>query len=67
MHSKTKLTFFGVNANLVILFAQHENMSQNGHLLFRFSKKPEKQKTRKPEWDYTEKKKQIYTPRDPGR
>lgn len=64
VHSKTKPYFFDVNANLDILFVRYENMSQNGHLLF---KTPEKQKAMEPEWDHTEKKKEIYTPKDPGR
>lgn len=59
MHSKTKLKFFGMNANLVILFAQYENMSQNGHLLFKSSKNLRNRKARKPEWDQRKRNKFI--------
>lgn len=48
LHSKTKPIFFGVNANLEILFVWYENMSQNGHILFRSSKNLRNGKQRKP-------------------
>lgn len=41
-------------------------MSQNGHFLFRSSKNL-RHKAMEPEWDHEEKKKQINTPKDPGR